>query len=88
MTTNSDTTRREAAQVAKAKAARQVEKLFGRFKVATLTPKFTVYMDGYATPVEAEYVPGLTYTVGTTGKYIHIQGDLPLCLPVKRGAYP
>lgn len=60
---------------------RQVDKTIGRFEVATVTPTFTVYMDGAAEACAAQYVPGLTYIVGTTGQYVHRQGLQPLCIP-------
>lgn len=70
----------DADKYRKERDARSVSKVFGRFKVATTTP-FEVYLNGTATAVPALKVDGLTYSVGTTGLYVHIQGQQPVCLP-------
>jgi hypothetical protein len=54
--------------------------LTGKFQVATTSP-FTVYIDGSATAIPARKVVGLSYTVGTTGDYVRIQGKSPTCYP-------
>lgn len=62
------------------KRGKALGKLIGTFEVATTVP-FTVYIDGSNTAVDAWSVPGLSYSVGTTGMYLLRQGQLPLCIP-------
>lgn len=61
---------------------RRIDESTGVFEVATTSP-FTVYLNGdETTPVPARAVPGLTYSVGTTGEYLLTrQGQQPLCVP-------
>lgn len=64
--------------------ARAISSLIGRFEVATVTPDFTVYLNGSTNAVPGAQILGLaggTYVVGTTGVYVHRQGQKPLCIP-------
>lgn len=82
-------TQRDVRELERKRLDNRFSKLFGRYKVATLTPLFTVYLDGNEdVAVEAEWVVGATYIVGTTGTYLLKQGQVPTCFPTKRGAYP
>jgi hypothetical protein len=66
-----------------AKLERLFAKSAGSFEVATVTPDFTVYLDGSTTAVPAKKVVGLTYIVGTTGDYTLKQGRQPVCTPTE-----
>lgn len=52
----------------------------GAFEVVTTSP-FEVYLDGGTVAVPALKVAGLSYSVGTKGRYFLDQGQQPLCLP-------
>lgn len=52
----------------------------GAFEVATTSP-FEVYLDGVQVAIPAVKVAGLSYSVGTKGRYFLDQGQQPLCLP-------
>lgn len=62
------------------KRRRDISQMVGVFEVATTVP-FEVYMNGSNDAVPASSVPGLSYSVGTTGMYLLRQGQLPLCIP-------
>jgi hypothetical protein len=60
---------------------RRLDRSTGVFEVVTTSP-FTVYLNGdTTTPVPALKVAGLSYSVGTKGRYFIDQGQQPLCLP-------
>lgn len=63
------------------KRNRAIRQMVGVFEVATVTPDFTVYLNGSPDAVPGWYVPDLMYIVGTTGMYLHVQGQPPLCIP-------
>lgn len=79
----------EAIRSAGDRQTRDLNKLVGAFKVITVTPEFTVQMDGaadaYGVPIAVlgRRIPGLTYIVGTTGFYVHVQGQRPYCVPLE-----
>lgn len=72
------------AQVKKAQddaLKKRIDRTTGVFKVATESP-LTVYLNGdETTAVPAVGLLGLTYAVGTKGRYQHDQGQQPLCFP-------
>lgn len=53
----------------KRRAQRAAAKQMGFFKVATITPDFTVYLDGSPVAVPATKLQGQTFNVGDTGIY-------------------
>lgn len=60
---------------------RRIDKSTGIFEVVTTSP-FTVYLNGdTTTAVPALKATGLSYSVGTKGRYFLDQGQRPLCLP-------
>jgi hypothetical protein len=59
----------------------QMQRSTGVFEVATTSPDFTVYLDGGDLAVPAEKVAGLSYSVGTKGRYLLDQGQQPFCWP-------
>lgn len=63
------------------KVHRSIQQPFGIYQVATLTPTFTVYLNGDLTaPMPGRKVAGATYSVGTKGMYIlPAQGQRPWC---------
>lgn len=62
------------------RAQKQLVRSTGAFEVATTSP-FEVYLDGVEVAMPALNVPGLSYSVGTKGRYFLDQGQLPLCIP-------
>lgn len=71
----------ELVKVIRAEIANAISKTSGQFVVATVTPDFTVYLDGSANAVPGAKHADSTYSVGTTGMYLHRQGQKPLCFP-------
>lgn len=70
--------RRDADSFVKERQARAVAKTMGTFKVASTGP-LTVYLDGSTVSVSAKGLAGQTLSVGDTGIYWLIQGQLPIC---------
>lgn len=70
---------RDAAAFSRQRVNERIEKTMGAFKVATITPTFTVYLDGSTTAVPALKLVGQTFAVDDTGIYWLRQGQLPVC---------
>lgn len=76
----------EAIRNAGDRQERAMSKLLGSFTVIDDSP-FTVQLDGAVDDDGDPFaVPGLkivgpTYSIGTTGIYLLIQGQLPVCIP-------
>ena len=76
----------EAIKHAGDRHERSMGKLIGTFSVIDDSP-LLVQLDGaadaYGTPytVPGTKIVGPTYTVGMTGIYLLVQGQLPVCIP-------